>query len=326
MKKMYNEEIKRQFLNEQYENERSRLTAEYIFYYSYLNELPLDKDLYDFSLDEIGKVIANSNPKSLNVATTRGSLISKYISWAIKINYRKSSLNPLQEISESWFEQYVDPNLKQFISKTELDYIVDNLVNYQDKIIPVLLFNGIYGTECSEIRNLRYSDVKEMKDGQIRVYDDENGERWISIGDDVVELLTTAYYENEYKNKNGQSTGRYESSPLIDSEFILRPLKRGKSTESQRMSQMGIINRIKMIGNYFDLPDLTPKSITRSGMLYKASELIGDKEELSQEDFEIIGEKFSLSKMKSNGYEYYNTSYLRGYINKDNIDKLYGSK
>ncbi|PKR82362.1 phage lytic cycle repressor MrpR family protein, partial [Heyndrickxia camelliae] len=60
MKKMYNEEIKRQFLNEQYENERSRLTAEYIFYYSYLNELPLDKDLYDFSLDEIGKVIANS--------------------------------------------------------------------------------------------------------------------------------------------------------------------------------------------------------------------------------------------------------------------------
>jgi len=61
-------------------------------------------------------------------------------------------------------------------------------------------------------------------------------------------------------------------------------------------------------------------------MLYKASELIGDKVELSQEDFEIIGEKFSLSKMKSNGYEYYNTSYLRGYINKDNIDKLYGSK
>lgn len=98
-----------------------------------------------------------------------------------------------------------------------------------------------------------------MKDGQIRVYDDENGERWISIGDDVVELLTTAYYENEYKNKNGQSTGRYESSPLIDSEFILRPLKRGKSTEGQRMSQMGIINRIKMIGDYFDLPDLTPK-------------------------------------------------------------------
>lgn len=323
MNKMYNEDIKWRFLNEKYDSKETREVIKYIFFYAYLNELPLGKDLYDFSLDQIGSVIANSNPKSLNVAKTRGSFISQYISWAISpdVNLRRDNLNPLQNIDESWYAQFVDTSLKQFISKTELDEMVSQLVNYQDKIIPVLLFNGVYGTESSEIRNLKLTDIQE--DGTTRLYDDVKGERYIKLDANVIELLHKANFEKEYMNKNGMAEGRSPNSHLVNSEFIVKSLKRGAAKEGHRIGQSSIISRINIIKEYIGWLDLTPKSIWRSGMLYMASQLMQGRNELIKEDFDKIGEHFNLSKINNNGYESYNRAYMSGFINEENINKLY---
>lgn len=322
MNKLFNEDIKERFLTEQYSND-SITTARYVFYYSYLNEMALNKDLFDLSLEEIGACISNSNPKSLSLAKSRGSIIKQYISWAIDINLRKSNINPLQEIDDEWYLQFVDEHIKQFISKQELDEIVNGLVNYQDKIIPVLLFYGVYGTESSEIRNLKLTDIQD--DGTTRLYDDKKGERYIKLDEDVIDLLRKANYEPVYCSKNGVSAShRNAESELLDSDFIVKTVKRGRGVEGKRTAQMVIINRIDTIKEYFELPDLTPKSINRSGMLYLASQLIGDKDNLTQNDFDIISQQFNLSKASNNGYEYYNSSYLSSYINKENIKKLYG--
>ncbi|KQL19256.1 hypothetical protein ACFFHH_12685 [Cytobacillus solani] len=323
MNKMYNEDIKWRFLKEKYDSKETRKVIKYIFFYAYLNELPLGKDLYDFSLDQIGSVIANSNPKSLNVAKTRGSFISQYISWAISpdVNLRRDNLNPLQNIDESWYAQFVDTSLKQFISKTELDEMVSQLVNYQDKIIPVLLFNGVYGTESSEIRNLKLTDIQE--DGTTRLYDDVKGERYIKLDENVIELLHKANFEEEYMNKNGMAEGRSPNSHLVNSEFIVKSLKRGAAKEGHRIGQSSIISRINIIKEYIGWLDLTPKSIWRSGMLYMASQLMQGRNELIKEDFDKIGEHFNLSKINNNGYESYNRAYMSGFINEENINKLY---
>ncbi|USK57156.1 hypothetical protein LIS82_12100 [Cytobacillus solani] len=323
MNKMYNEDIKWRFLNEKYDSKETREVIKYIFFYAYLNELPLGKDLYDFSLDQIGSVIANSNPKSLNVAKTRGSFISQYISWAISpdVNLRRDNLNPLQNIDESWYAQFVDTSLKQFISKTELDEMVSQLVNYQDKIIPVLLFNGVYGTESSEIRNLKLTDIQE--DGTTRLYDDVKGERYIKLDENVIEMLRKANYEEVYMNKNGMAEGKSPNSHLVNSEFIVKSLKRGAAKEGHRISQSSIISRINIIKEYIGWLDLTPKSIWRSGMLYMASQLMQGRNELIKEDFDKIGEHFNLSKINNNGYESYNRAYMSGFINEENINKLY---
>ncbi|GIN22577.1 phage lytic cycle repressor MrpR family protein [Siminovitchia fordii] len=328
MNKMYNEDIKKRFLHDYYKNETTRKVVEYIFYYSYGNEAPLGKDLYDFSLDEVGATIANSRPKSLNVAATRGNFISQYISWAIENNLRTSNIHPMQSLSREWYKQFIDKDIKQFISKRELDYVDDNLVNIQDRIVLRLLFEGVYGTECSELRNLRWSDVEEEA-GKVKLYDDVKGERFIYLGKDVIELIRKAYYSNEdYHNKNGTVEERSLTSQIVDSEYVVRNLKRGRVREGERVSQITILNRIKMIAELFNLPDITPKSLSRSGMIYMAYEILKNKpdgalKELEYEDFEKIAIKYNLTPNTINNHTYYNSAYMKQFINERNIKKLY---
>lgn len=322
---MYNKEIKERFLEENYTNEDSKRTARYVFYYSYLNELPLQKDLYDFSREEIGKVLANSNPKSLNVAMSRLRIISKYITWAIggNVNLRKDNINPLSKIEESWVEQFVDKSVKKFISKTELDEMVDWLINYSDKALLMLLFEGVNGRELSEIRNLRMKDIKE--DGTATLYDDIKKEyRELKLSEELINILRIADKEYEYINKNGEAT-RIKTSQLAESQFIFKPTIRRKTANEERMSHISIIGRLSSIGEAFGFDSFTPKMVTHSGLIYMGYLLHKDKEELTDEDFEIIAKRFNISKSKANGYEYYPKKYWSQFINVDNINKLYGT-
>jgi len=328
---MYNEDIKKRFLNDAYDSETTRNVVEYIFYYAYGNEVPLGKDLYDFSLDQIGSVIANSNPKSLNVAVTRGNFISQYIAWAIKNNLRTSNIHPMQNLDREWYRQFIDKDIKQFISKQELDYIYNNLVNIQDRVVLRLLFEGVYGTESSELRNLRWADVEE-ETGKVRLYDDVKGERFVYFEDDVIELIRQAHYSNdEYLNRNGTvEEGRFSTSQIVESDYVIKNVRRGRVKEGERVSQITILNRIKMIAELFDFQDITPKSLTRSGMIYMAYKLLQDKKEkgfsneIEYEEFEKIAIKYNLSPITVKDYTYYNTAYIKQFVNEKNVEKLYG--
>jgi integrase len=323
--KMYNEEIKQKFLDT-YDNEGTRHTMKYIFFNAYENEFPLGKDMYDFSLEEIGKIISSSNPKSVPVALSRGRFISQYISWAIQNNLRKNTLNPLQNIDKDWYEQFVDPELKQYISKNDVDEYTSKLVNHQDIAILHMIFNGLYGHSSSEIRNLKMSDINR-DEKSIRLYDDKKGERYIyNVDEKLIDILGKANDDTIYQSSNGQGE-RQKESELVQNEFIIRPARRGRVVEHNPASQITIINRIKMIAEEFDMEDLTPKSIQRSGMIYMAYKLLKEdgRTELNKQDYEKIGDHFNLSKITSNDgkYSYHNKTTMSEYINTDNIKKLY---
>jgi hypothetical protein len=324
MDKFYNEHIKNKFLDT-YENENSRNTISYIFKYSYMNELPLDKDLYDFNLEQIGSVISSSNPKTIDVALARGRFISQYISWAIASpqNLRKNTLNPLQNIDEDWYEQFIDKDIKQFISKAELSEMESVLVNYQDIALLRLLFNGVYGYESSEIRNLKITDISD--DGTLRLYDDRKGERHVTVDESTVEILRKAYEQPSYKNKNGDVEGRNAESLLPENEYIIKPTLRGKMSESDRVTQPTIMKRMRNIAQLFDMPDLNPKSVNRSGMIYLAYKILKEenKNEVDRHILNKIGDRFNLNKTNNNGYINYNTYAMGKYINIENISKLY---
>jgi integrase len=323
--RIYNEDIKQKFL-ETYENEGTRNTMKYIFFAAFENEMPLEKDIYNFSLDEIGKVISSSNPKSVPVALSRGRFISQYISWAIENNLRTNTLNPLQNIDKSWYEQFIDHKLKMFISKNDVEEFAAHLVNNQDIAILHLIFNGVYGHSSSEIRNLKMTDLNR-DEKSIRLYDDKKGERYIyNVDEKLFDVLEKANADSTYQSNNGNST-RQKESELVDNEYIIRPARRGRVIETERASQITIINRIKSIAEEFDMEDLTPKGIQRSGMIYMAYKMLKEegKQELDKKHFETIGDHFNLTKITSNDgqYSYHNRSTMSEYINIENIKKLY---
>jgi integrase len=321
---IYNEEIKQKFLDT-YENEGTKNTIKYIFFYSYLNEVPLNKDLYDFSKEEIGKIVADSQPKSLSVAKTKLRFIHQYISWAISNNYRRNSINPLQNEAndDEWLKQFVDPQLKMFISKNDVNEFTTHLVNYQDIVIMHLIFNGVYGHSSTELRNLKITDINE-EEKTLRLYDEKKGERYIQVDEDLINLIHKANNEPVYQSSNGRGE-RQKESDLIQNEFVIRPARRGRVVEHNPATQITIINRIKTIAEEFDMEDLTPKGIQRSGMIYMAYKLLKEsgRTELNKQDYEKIGDHFNLSKIHAGEYSYHNRSVMGEYINIENIKKLY---
>jgi hypothetical protein len=325
MMKFYNDEIKNRFLNEVYENEQSRDVIGYIFEYSRGNEEVLGKDLYDFTVEEIGLTISNSShlPRSVEVAMARGRYISRYITWAIKNNLRRGNINPLQGMDEEWYSQFIDKDAKQFISKAELSEMESVLVNYQDIALLRLLFNGVYGYESSEIRNLKITDISD--DRTLRLYDDRKGERHITVDESTIVVLRKAYEQSSYKNKNGDVEGRNAESLLPENEYIIKPTLRGKMNESDRVTQPTIMKRMRNIAQLFDMPDLNPKSVNRSGMIYLAYKILKEenKNEVDRQILNIIGDRFNLNKTNNNGYINYNTYAMGKYINIENISKLY---
>ncbi|MEW5569693.1 phage lytic cycle repressor MrpR family protein [Rossellomorea marisflavi] len=326
--KMYNSDVKEEFLNT-YDNEGTKNTIRYVFLASRLNEVPLGKDLYDFSKEEIGKVIAETKPKSTAIARTKAIFINQYISWAISNNYRKNAINPLQkEANEEWLKSFVDPNLKQFISLNDLHEMESQLINYQDIAVLRLLFEGVYGQASSEIRNLKFEDINQSS-GEIRLYDDKKGERKITVSQSTLDILNKAYDQKIYQNNNGETT-RQKETDLLDNEYVVRPTKRGRVIEG-RVSQTVVMKRIKMISELFDMEDMTPKSITRSGMIYMAYRLLKEsgKKELTKDIFEAVGDRFNLTKIhqvssiNNQEYSYHNRTVMSEFINEDNIKKLY---
>ena len=310
----------------QYDNEDSAKTMGYLFKKVYLTEVTLDKDLYDFNLMEIEDVIRSMNPKSFTVAANHVSSIGVYISWAIKNNYRLNNINPLSGMGTEWTKTLVNENIKLYISKDELDEMVSHLVNYQDKIIPVLIFHGVYGNQASELRNLKLSDINQ-ETGETRLYDVKKGERTIYLPADVIELAKKAHYEVEYQSKNGlsQST-KSGSTELTESDYVLKSAKRGAKLTDNMVSQLTVIKRVKFALEYMGYNDMTLKTISRSGMIYMAYKLMREsgKNEIDSEILNKIGDHFNWTKVKHEDGEYYNSTYVKNFINQDNIDDLYG--
>lgn len=318
MNEFYNEAIKNKYL-ESVDNEGTKNLIRYLFYKSKGVEENLQMDMYNFSIDHIKEVMKNINTKAIETSQSNLSFIRTYINWCIIHGYRENNINPLDGIDSEWHKQFVNENIKQFLSKQEIDEIISNLVNYQDKVIIKLLFEGVYGYESSELRNLKLSNI--YANGKSTLHDDKKGKRPFKFDEETIELIKKANDEQRYRNKNGQSLGKAPTSELLPSAYVLKNANKSRSIDNERISQPVLMKRVKMISEVFELPDITPKSIWRSGQLYKAYLSYINTGKINYDE---IGERFALSKVVNNGYEYYNVSYLeKNYLNMDTISVLY---
>jgi integrase len=313
MEKLYNQEIKEKFLST-YGNEQTQNTIRRVFYKSELIESVLEKDLYAFNLNEIGKVISNANPYSSSVAMSLGRFISQYISWAMP--YRNSNLNPLQGIPSEWYDQFVDKTKKIHFSYDEMLDMVEHFPNSQDQALIWMIFEGVMGKNFSELRHLKY-DTVNWNTNELTLYDEDYSKRIIKVSNRCMRLIKSAYEEEIYRSPSEKNRD------LVRSDFILRNVTspRGKSPD---ISKASIYNRIYSYKQKLGLEYYTPNGIRQSGQIKLALDLYKEYGKLEYEQFEIIGKQFNTSMITNNGYTYYNSFLMREYINPENIKNLYG--
>ena len=324
---MYNEEVKETFLQylideEGYKDETVHVFR-FVFYKSYDVEDILQKDMYDFNMSELKQVLLNANKSTLNSVRAFASMMKKYIDWAIRTGLTNSNINPMDMFTTKDFEECIDKSKKLFISEDELIEIEDKLVNYQDKVILRLLFEGANGYEVSELINLKKYDV-DYTNKLLRLYDDKNGERFITVSDRCLDIIEKAINEKVYYARNGEKESKHGKSeyPYYETDHIIKNVLTGR-TRGEADKNV-IYRRMYMIKELFDMPYLTIKNVWRSGMIKMAVDLYKEEGELTNKQLAKIAEQFGLGKIINNDHEIYNFHAMRQFINRDNILDLYG--
>jgi integrase len=316
MNRLYNEKVKEEFLS-QYDNEQTRKTIRNVFFKTNLLESILEKDLYDFSLEELGKAVANTQPITKNVSRSNGRFISNYISFCIENRYRKNTINPLKGVLPEWYDTFVDKR-KLHYSYDEFYELLESLPNGQDQAFLALIWSGVLGEKFSQLTELTHSDIDYENNS---VYVKERDE-WIPIEKELMKFIEKADNEKTYYQYN-MKNGEMSEKQLLSSVYLFKNVKSPRSQEGVPVSMSVLYNRLHSIKQQNELEHLTPISIKQSGQIKMAVDLYQQEGWLAYEQFAKIGTRYQSSQIVNNGYQYYNSHLLREYISEENIKELY---
>lgn len=320
MAKMYNEEVKNKFLDNYPDSTRD--AYKYLFYRSYGTESVLGRDLYTFSTDEIKDVLISAEHTTLNSVRLSHQVIVQYLEWARGLS--GSNINMAKSIKVDELRTFIDYSRKLYLSEEELEDIENKLVNKQDAALLRLIFEGVNGYQHSEILNLTLPDVNKAKnnDNILELKDDKYGERPLDVSDRCMDIILKAGSETEYHMRNGEAQGKRTKVELVENEYLIKS-KKTRNVNFGRADRHLVYRAISTISEMFELPYLSPKNIEKSGMIKMAKDLLVEEGQLENEQLAKIAQRFNVRTVKVNGYEVYNYSLLREFINIDNIKALY---
>jgi integrase len=319
---LYNEETKNKFLQQYKSNTQKTLLR--IFKVSYFLENDLNKDLYSFSREDLRNFMFTLRPSKVRASRQNGNLISSYINWAIDNGYR-TGLNPLDTVSNEWYEQFVDLSDQQYFSQSELNEIVDKCTNAQDAAIVQLIMEGVLGEANEELLNLRKNDI-DFVDNSLMLRDEiKNTSRKIYVSEKCIRICKQALIETEYEKSNGDRKKeiRALSTKLVDNEYVIRSSL--TNTKNLEKAEKNIVHRrLAVLSEFFKKPNLTPNNVRYSGMLAMAKQLYDENGQLGNEEYNMIAEHFNVPKL-SNG-EYNLHSYKTEFLNVEKIKEVYNEE
>lgn len=320
---IFNEEVKEKFLNTI--SEKSRQNYRRIFAITMKHELILNKDINQFDLKEIEKVLWSFKSKTRNTIESYGRIISSYLNWCVK--NKIISKNVMEDMKPNDFEKFINDET-EYITEKQLTRFEDMCNNYQDAVILRLLFIGVGGKSLSEIRNLKISDV-DFENKRIKVInslkEDDKGfpikytERFVNVDDRTLSLIDGAIKQKFYLKRNGEiAPTEYDNvrpyNDLVENKYVIRSSITKTESYNSPVDKFVIYRRLKMIKEVLGLDKFNAKFIQQSGMLYLASKIVNDKDdEVSLVDLKIIADQFNIK-------SYHN---LKGLITINNIRKIY---
>jgi site-specific recombinase XerD len=316
---IFNEPLKKSFLADEI-REGSRQSYERIFRITEKYEKKRNKDLNEFTLEELEEILYSFKANNRNTMESYGRIISSYLNWCVRNGLIKENI--LSDFTPESFEKYIT-NEETYISANELRRLEDNCANFQDAVILRLLFIGAGGRELSEIRNLKKNDMVFNKLRLVNTLKyGENGlpekytERFIDIDERTEYLINGAINQKQYMKRNGQMEERdniRDYNDLVENDYVVRSSITKTENWTAPVDKFVVYRRIQIISETLGV-ELTAKFIQRSGMIYKANQLLGGKDvEPSLDDLKMVANQFN---MKS----HHN---LKGFLTLENIRKVY---
>lgn len=203
-----------------------------------------DKDLYEFTSDEIIEVVSALPTTKIRTQKQVLSVINRYINHAIERGWLSTGINPCDVIKANDDIHSNKESLKRtYMNLDEFYNWIENLEASDVDIMLLILLR--YGCTMKEICNLVYDDVN--------VYDktlDVNGKKY-PIDSMFVNYIEKAYCCNEYEDIIYQ-----------DSNYIIKPTQK---TRSNKVNENSLRNKMTMIAdkNSIDRPSINALNKSR---------------------------------------------------------------
>lgn len=248
---MFNEAQKETFIKEYL---RSKVVAETSLYAVFKKtedfEEKLNKDVSKFTRDEILDMLAKFKAKSIN-SLLNYTIVLKHYS---RFVFGEVGTNAYESIGKADVADMVDKDANILLTREELDDVEVQLLNWVDKAIIELLWNGVAGKNMEDI----YSVSEDCVQGNIlRV-----NEKEFPMTDRLRELLPKAFVETELMSYG--NTMRVIEVNGKGKIYKERPNSRGIDTPDSRFRW--VYRKIQIFRDYLDLPGLTMKNIAASGL------------------------------------------------------------
>ncbi|MEH7194871.1 phage lytic cycle repressor MrpR family protein [Bacillus safensis] len=319
----YNEEFKKTYLNTL--NSDSQLKqASLLFNHSQKEEKIRDKDLFDFTTDEILNVLRAMYSTSLASLETFLYTMITYIDWSIANGVTKGSNNLARLIKTNDLLSCIDTSLKLYITKNELEKMCEELINAQDRALLRLLFEGVLGYEASEMTSLTRSDIEKAlnNNNMLTVHDSKFGDRTIKVEKSTLQDCLEANLEKEYRPLNGKPGLRKPTLSLVDNEYVIKT-KQTNAIGQGQASRTVVSSTFRNLKEIFGFSFLRPIGIVKSGLLYEGYKLISKGEEL---DRKALNEIYEDRKVQTTDLNQKIISDRREFMNEETIKKYYADE
>lgn len=261
-------------------------------------EEQVGKQVYNLCISELNEMFAILRNTSKRGAQKNKSILISYIDFCIAKKIVPHMENRARYIN---VENFVARQalINKFISRERLQEYQKILYNEQDQLLLWLLFIGVRGRTIKdgtmeEVINLTIDDVVEDKNRLILRQNDGTSRELDGVDDFIIELIKNTYEEECYVENNGEIT----DNPRIpdprqikinrEGEFSRHIFRMPGKDKYEKFSISLLNSRMRKIQNICDNKYLTWTSLYMSGMIQMALDILKEKGEVTDEDFDDI--------------------------------------
>lgn len=304
--KLYNPELKIAYLKDYEGTEGSKRGIYFDFVNSGKIESQYDKDLYAFNDIEVSNLLRSIGFSSDMAMRRTLSNYKTYVDWCISNGQRgkyESGVNYIEIFqNKADLTRYIS-NRKirnKILSKSEIEDVIDALVNPVDKALIYSFYNLIGGKAAYEIRSLKKNDI-DATNRIVKLTSEDGGVRYLKPDERLLNLLLSAAEQEKYVIGNDEISWEGKNLGLYDlnyTDYVFRQVYDSRVSDGM-MSYTTLNQKFQSIKKYTGYDFISPKSIKNSRLIHEVIDITEKKgiyianKEVFDELNMVLKEKFN---------------------------------
>ncbi|EDU38264.1 hypothetical protein CLOSPO_01125 [Clostridium sporogenes ATCC 15579] len=186
-----------------------------------------DRTIEYFTIDEISRLLESMTFSSESSAMAYKNRVIDYLKFCTEHYGTQKDITLLDQLSQKdYIQGLVNKRMKyqKYISEGSLYEAVQDLVNPQDILISLLIYEGVKGTNHADLINIK----KEQYDKENKILEyieqDTGKTKQLRCNEFLADAIERTMVSDIYYFKNGKGTGPHDMTDIVQSSpYLIAP-------------------------------------------------------------------------------------------------------